>query len=415
MGNIFGGCNNLTELDLSNLDTSNVTNIISMVGNCQNIETLSEIDVIKVTSNQSSYSGPLYYCVSLRNFGGLKNCKVTYYADTCYSLSYESLLNMINGLADGVSGKTLYLTQDCVNQLNDSDIEIATNKGWSISPAKTITETIVVTDLSVIPSNTQQITPKTYDFSQFSGRVGGGNSSALPCYRSLYCFEGSFKDASSLENGFRSSTLKYADITLDTNSFDCNYLFNSCNSLREIKIKTINGASVNSAFSMFGDNNNNSVLSEVDLSNVEFSGEVYGMFNNAYKIKKIILPDNFGRNATILNQLFYWCQSLEEVDLSKFNTTNITSMRSMFARCELLKEIDLTGWDLSKVENMNGMVGGCYSLTKLTMTGNVSNVTNVDDMFNGITTNGTFYYNPDYDYSKIIAVLPDTWEAVPLK
>ena len=49
------------------------------------------------------------------------------------------------------------------------------------------------------------------------------------------------------------------------------------------------------------------------------------------------------------------------------------------------------------------------------MTGDVSNVTYVSNMFNGITTNGTFYYNPDYDYSKIIAVLPDTWTAVPLK
>jgi hypothetical protein len=35
-------------------------------------------------------------------------------------------------------------------------------------------------------------------------------------------------------------------------------------------------------------------------------------------------------------------------------------------------------------------------------------------MFNGVPKNGTFYYDPAYDYSKIIAKLPTTWTAVPL-
>jgi hypothetical protein len=29
-------------------------------------------------------------------------------------------------------------------------------------------------------------------------------------------------------------------------------------------------------------------------------------------------------------------------------------------------------------------------------------------MFEGVTSEGTFYYNPAYDYSKIIAQLPAT-------
>lgn len=57
----------------------------------------------------------------------------------------------------------------------------------------------------------------------------------------------------------------------------------------------------------------------------------------------------------------------------------------------------------------------CLSLTKVTMTGDVSKVYDTGSMFSGIETNGTFYYNPDYDYSKIIAQLPSTWTAVPLK
>lgn len=36
-------------------------------------------------------------------------------------------------------------------------------------------------------------------------------------------------------------------------------------------------------------------------------------------------------------------------------------------------------------------------------------------MFYNIKTNGTFYYNPKYDYSKIIEVLPSTWKAEAIK
>lgn len=85
------------------------------------------------------------------------------------SLSYESLLNVLNGLADGVSGKTLYLSQECVNMLSDSDIEIATSKGWNISPAKTINGPIDVTDLSVIPSTASQINPRLYNVGTYTG------------------------------------------------------------------------------------------------------------------------------------------------------------------------------------------------------------------------------------------------------
>jgi hypothetical protein len=58
------------------------------------------------------------------------------------------------------------------------------------------------------------------------------------------------------------------------------------------------------------------------------------------------------------------------------------------------------------------MFGSCNNLTSVTMKNNVSAVTHVTNMFNEITTTGTFYYNGDYDYSKIIAVLPSTWTAV---
>ena len=60
------------------------------------------------------------------------------------------------------------------------------------------------------------------------------------------------------------------------------------------------------------------------------------------------------------------------------------------------------------------MFANCTSLIEIKMGGDVSKVTDVFYIFSGIAKNGTFYYNSQYDYSKIIAELPSTWTAIPL-
>lgn len=149
----FASCKKLKRIDFSNWDTSNCTSMDSLFQYCNNLRSVGYFDTSKIknfnsmfadclmlrdvpqlnaTSNTNSYSqynSPLSNCNALRNFGGFKGINKTLYVDKAYSLSYESLLNIINGLAEGVSGQTLYLHQDLVNQLSDDDIAIATNKG----------------------------------------------------------------------------------------------------------------------------------------------------------------------------------------------------------------------------------------------------------------------------------------------
>lgn len=226
---MFSNCSNLT--DVKDFDTSSATSISSLFLYCSKLHTVSELDASKVTSNLSSYNTPFYNCENLRNFDGFKGLKVTMYLDRCYSLSYESLMNVINKLADGVSGKTLYLHQDCVNMLSDEDIAIATNKGWSISPARTITEPVVVTNLSQIPSITYQITPRTYDFSQYSG------STRLPCVSYIKYFEGDFSNSTNIESMFTgATTLKSAILTNTSNITNMNRLFNDCRDIEHLYI-----------------------------------------------------------------------------------------------------------------------------------------------------------------------------------
>lgn len=70
ISNMFFSCRALTVLDLSNFDTSKVTSVSYMFYNCAALETIKDIDLIKVTSTVSFISD----CKSLKNLT-LKNIK----------------------------------------------------------------------------------------------------------------------------------------------------------------------------------------------------------------------------------------------------------------------------------------------------------------------------------------------------
>lgn len=105
-------------------------------------------------------------------------------------------------------------------------------------------------------------------------------------------------------------------------------------------------------------------------------------------------------------ELFYE-SGIEEIDLRGWNTSNVTTMSRMFYNCDA-RVIDLRGCVFSKVTTMYRMFKQCSYLQEVYIDGDISNVNDVSEIFDNITTEGTFYYNPAYDYSKIIAVLPAT-------
>ena len=53
------------------------------------------------------------------------------------------------------------------------------------------------------------------------------------------------------------------------------------------------------------------------------------------------------------------CSSIESLDLSSWNTSNVKDMRCMFMDCIKLKSLDLSGWDTSNVDFMLNMFNNC--------------------------------------------------------
>ena len=53
------------------------------------------------------------------------------------------------------------------------------------------------------------------------------------------------------------------------------------------------------------------------------------------------------------------CKSLESLDLSGWDTSNVTDMSYMFSNCQYLESLDLSGWDISNVEDVHWMFFKC--------------------------------------------------------
>ena len=90
----------------------------------------------------------------------------------------------------------------------------------------------------------------------------------------------------------------------------------------------------------------------------------------------------FKNNLTKANYLFYGCNNLTNLDLSKFNTQNVTNMSNMFYGCNSLTNLNLSNFNTQNVTNMDNMFNDCKSLTNLNLSNfNTQNVTNMRSMF----------------------------------
>lgn len=162
-----------------------------------------------------------------------------------------------------------------------------------------------------------------------------------------------------------------------------------------------------------------STFTEFDMSQWDWSS-VWDWSYYFYNCKNLTTIANFPtytKPYITLNNLFSGCDNLTSVDLRGWDTSKITKMKYTFFGCSGLTSVDLRGWDLSNVTDMTRMFGNCSSLTDVWMDSKLGNLTyeDVSDMFVDIDTIGTFHYNPNYDYSKIINELPVNWTAVPIQ
>ena len=166
MSYMFSNCKNLQTIP--QIDTSNATNMSYMFYNCNSLQTIPQIDTSNVTNmnnmfynftgNKTLISLPKFNCQKVTNIisyfsyyadgmsvltdvGGWENLKCEwndkYGLASCPNLTYQSCINILNGLYDFVGNgesirRTLKVHPNFLTTVGE-EISIGTAKGWTIS------------------------------------------------------------------------------------------------------------------------------------------------------------------------------------------------------------------------------------------------------------------------------------------
>ncbi|MBC6356963.1 BspA family leucine-rich repeat surface protein [Lactobacillus helsingborgensis] len=143
---------------------------------------------------------------------------------------------------------------------------------------------------------------------------------------------------------------------LDTsNVTDMSSMFADCPKLTTIEgLDQLDASNVTNMSQMF---ENCPGLETIDLSKMKIGkGKLTNlsqMFMGCYSLKQLVLPDSIDTSAvTDMQNMFYACSSLTELNLKNVTTDSLQNMNHMFAKCSNLKKLDLSSFYTKSGINM---------------------------------------------------------------
>ena len=259
---MFYGCSRLTSINLQGLDTSNVTDMNSMFSNCNGLTSinLQGLD----TSNVTNMSNMFYGCDGLTsiNLERIDTSKVT-------NMKY-----MFYG-CDG-------LTSIDVSGFNTSNVTVMNGMFYNCNG---------LTSINLERIDTSKVTNMQYMFNNCSGLtsidVSGFNTSNVT---DMY---GMFSNCSGLTSidvsGFNTS-----------NVTDMNGMFSNCSGLTSIDVSRFNTSNVTDMINMFGGCTS---LAKLDVSNFDITY----MKNNPTRVQRMF--QGITGNVTISSE---WTDEMKE-------------------------------------------------------------------------------------------------------
>lgn len=205
---------------------------------------------------------------------------------------------------------------------------------------------------------------------------------------------------------------------LDTSKVtDMGFTFAVCSNLTNLAVSNFDTSKVTNMHSMF---DSCYKLQSLDLSLFDTSHVTdFGyMFSGDSVMTTLHIPDNFvTSSAKDISGIMNGCQSLTNVNVSKWDTSNVKNMWYAFKAMFNVKQLDVSNWDTSNCISMGYMFDSCISLTELKVDNwDVSKNTTTMNMFyhiEGVKTlnlskwdmssceNTTFMFSNDYNLTSI--------------
>ena len=372
MAGMFHGCHSLTSINFSNMNTTLVTSFQYMFFECYNIKALDlrSFDTSSVTTMFQMF----YQCYSIQSID-------------LSSFNTPSLTTMFQMFYECYSLESLDLSSfntSSVNDMYQTFFNCQALKSLDLSNF----DTSSVTTMFEMFLNCYSL--ETLNIANFNTKKVTNMRQMFFCCQSLKSLDLSNFDTSSVENMvqmfFECKSLESLDLrSFNTSKIDdMSEMFQNCYSLKSIDLTSFDTSSVTSMGNMFKACNS---LTSLNLSNFGTSKTVYldNMFNGC-KSLEILDISNFDTSSTkTTKNMFYDCQSIKSLDLSHFNTSKVEDMNGMFFNCSLLAFLELGNFDTSLVTDMSQMFYNCESLMSLNLYSfNTNNVIAFDEMFDNL-------------------------------
>ena len=120
------------------------------------------------------------------------------------------------------------------------------------------------------------------------------------------------------------------------------------------------------------EDNSKTVLFHPSFIDSVESIKINGENSNITNIKNLNKGNNeieikFKEDLTSLEDLFFMCNTLQEINLYNLSTNKVTSTANMFYGCSNLKKVDLTEFNTKNIKNISNMFSGCSKLTSIDM------------------------------------------------
>jgi len=325
---MFGGLSNITYIDVSNFDSSEIKYMSYLFCNCSSLESinLNDFDTSLVSDMSNVFSGCSSLIeLNLTQFNTSSVQKMSYMFNDCFSLTSLELNNFVTSSVRYM--ENMFSNCKSLKLLNINNLDTSS-----------------VTKMTEIFCNCSSL--ELLDLSNF--RTSNVQS-----------FNRMFYGCNSL-------------ISLDLRSFDTSkgtsmaHFFRECNSLISLDLTSFNTSSVTSMDEMFYECNS---LKSLNIKNFDSSlvTDMSEMFFNCKSLKELDLSNFKTTSCENMYKMFCGCSSLVYLDLSNFDTSLVTHIGRMFNNCSSLISINLNSFNTSLVNNMGNTFNGCKSLISLNL------------------------------------------------
>ena len=345
-------------LDISNYDSSAVTDMGDMFASCNNLRTIEGIADL-ATNNVTNMHGMFYCCYGLTSLD-LSNWVTSNVAgmgsmfNMCYNLHTLDISNFdmsnVNHYDSMFSGCNSLHTLRLDNCNRDTVDKIINSADFPTDEVVDVNGIIGVRTIYCKGENliTALEAPTNWVFEYIDG--------VIPEEPEAHPYE---------PHEFRDNTRIREVETIVTSEHDnLEEMFRNCNNLVSVNTQDWDTSNVGNMNSMFSHCES---LTELDLSNWNTGNvrDMNEMFNNCRELTTLNVSNWNTDNVEYMSGMFRNCEELTELDLSSFRTGNVREMNNMFAYCYKLTTLDISNWDTSNVENMDRIFSRCENLREL--------------------------------------------------